>query len=182
MTALNKLDSLIDSGKLANPVVAKLADKFGLIGILSPETQLFEKTMGEFLPAMADTYGARVTNQHEKIFLNTIPRLQQTEAGKRLLVDVLKKKAEADNVRYKVEREILKENNYIPPFNLRDMIEERSRGALEKNYNDTLNLIRYGVESETPKGHVPMLSPSGEMYHIPEDKIESAMKSGLQPV
>lgn len=177
---LARLDKLIDSGKLANPVIAALAKKYDAVGLLSPESQLFEKTMGEFLPSMADTYGARVTNQHERIFLNTLPRLQQTDAGKKLLVSVLKKKNEADNIKYKIKQEILRETKGIPPLNIRDMVEERSQAELEKNYDDVLNIIDQGARRSAPKGTISMMDDIGTLYYIPEDQAENAMKKGLK--
>lgn len=180
LQTLKKLDKLIDSGKLANPLIASLAKKYDFVGLLSPESQLFEKTMGEFLPSMADTYGARVTNQHERIFLNTLPRLQQTESGKKLLVDVLKKKSEADSIKYKIEREILKETRGIPPLNLRDMVEERSKPELERNYDEVIDMIAGGAKESSIPGRVTMIDQLGNVYDIPEEQVNAARAQGFE--
>lgn len=60
----------------------------------SPDSQLFVKTINDFLSAAKDTFGARVTNFEVERFLKRLPSLANTEDGRTLILkqmDVLNK-------------------------------------------------------------------------------------------
>ena len=98
LRTLELMEGLINSKKLATPVIAREADKSGSVGLLSPESQLFQKSLGDFLPKISDVYGARFTNQHEKTFLSTLPSLNQTDEGKRKVIRMLRTELEGERI------------------------------------------------------------------------------------
>lgn len=169
---LDFMDKLVDSNKLTNPVVAEVADRYGILGLLSPETQLFQKALGQFLPNMANLYGARVTNQHEKIFMNTLPRINQTDAGKKKLIQMLKIENNSRIIKRDMYRQIMKENKGVPPLDINEQVDKRARPLLDKNFEDMMRLVS--------GDKIRVRLSDGRVGLIPSDKLSQAAQLGAE--
>lgn len=184
LRTLNLMESLVDTKKLSNPVIAQLADKFNMVGLLSPESQIFQKALGQFLPSLGDIYGARVTNQHEKIFLSTLPRLNQTDTGKKKVIKMLRTELEGEKIVRDAYYDILKENKGTPPMDLERRIHERTKEALDKNYEKLLAEARSSnqakVSVQPSEEMVSVISPDGKRGKIPKKYLNTALKQGYK--
>lgn len=176
LRTLNLMESLVDTKKLSNPVIAQLADKFNAVGLLSPESQIFQKALGQFLPSLSDIYGARVTNQHEKIFLGTLPRLNQTDAGKKQVIKMLRAELEGERIVRDAYHDILKKNKGIPPMDLEQKVHEKTQAALDKNYEKLLEEIGISPSDEM----VVVISPEGKRGKIPQKHLNAALNQGYK--
>lgn len=172
---LSQMENLIKRGKLSNPVIAKLADKFGLVGLLNPNSQQFQALSVGFLQNAKNIFGARVTNYDIQTYMDKIPRLAQTDAGKNALIDNFRALGKAAEVRNKVKNKIIKENNGIPPMNIEERVEERAAPELDKLFSE---FNRSMLQNKSQSGKILMRHPNGALGEVPEDKVNEAVQKG----
>lgn len=144
---LNRMEKLIENGKLNNPTFASALQTlkngtggsllFGHIGIdlenlLSADSQEFNKLSQDFVKNAKDIFGSRITDSDLKSFMKTVPTLSQSDAGKRAVIKNLKLMNKADEVRNKVARQLLKEYGNNLPLDFQSEVEERAKPELDK--------------------------------------------------
>lgn len=144
-------------GSLAGPLAVPAALAGGVIGALvSPFAGLIknfirsgdadieevEKLSADFVKNIKDTFGARVTDLDLRSYMQTIPNLMQTDAGKERVIENLrlfnglaKKEAEAF-------RDIVKKNNGKRPFDIEQQVQER----LNPYYDEIIKGIESTIE------------------------------------
>lgn len=173
---LDQMERLISKGKLTNPVIAKLADKFGLVGILDPSSQQFNALSVGFLKDAKNIFGSRVTNFDLQTYIDKIPRLAQTDQGKKVLIDNFRTLGEASKTRNKVKNQIIRENKGTPPFDLEEEVNRRASPELDK-LSEKFN--RSFLEaSKSPSGKIFMKSPDGIFGEVPPDRLQEALQKG----
>ena len=96
-------------------------------GFLSGDAEAFNKVLANFQRGVKDVYGGNVTNREMDQFLKTIPTLYHTPEGRELIFSGMKKYYRAGKERAKVEREIIKNNNNVPPQDLHEQVNEKFR-------------------------------------------------------
>lgn len=137
---LNRMEKLIESGKLNNPQFASLLKtlKHGiwglgidLSGLLSPESQEFEKISGDFVKNAKELFGNRITDTDLKAFLATIPNLSQSNDGKAAVIRNLKLMNKAAEIREKTARSLLKKYGTKPPLDFEAEVEEKIKPELD---------------------------------------------------
>lgn len=175
---LNQMERLIKSKKLTNPVVSKLADKFGVVGLLDPTSQQFNALSVGFLKDAKTIFGSRVTNFDLETYLDKIPRLAQTDAGKKALIDNFRTLGEASKIRNKAKNQIIKQNKGVPPLDLEEQVSEKVSPQLDK-LAEKFNKSFY-ESSRSASGKYLMRHPNGTLGEVPQDKIEEAIKKGYQ--
>jgi len=130
---LDRMEKLIDSGKLNDPAYAALIKTishgifgFGidLTSLLTPESQEFNKLSKDFVKGAKAYFGSRLTDTDLRTFLETVPDLSQSDAGKRAVINNLKLFNEADLSRKKVAEQIIKDNNGRRPSDFDSQVEE----------------------------------------------------------
>lgn len=129
---LNQMENLINTGKLSNPIIAKFADKFGLIGLLDPTSQQYQGLSVGFFKDLKNLFGAAVSDLDLTTYINKIPQLTQTDKGKRVLIDNFRVLGEASQVRNRIKNQIVRENGGIPPLDLQEQVEKKSAPILNK--------------------------------------------------
>lgn len=120
---LDRMDELLNSGKLNSPLFAALVKRFtkGIFGFgldvtsqLSPETQEFEKLSTDFLKEAKNTFGSRLTNFDVDTYLKTVPSITQSDEGKRRVIQNLRSFNEAAIIKKKAVNDIISEYGYRP--------------------------------------------------------------------
>lgn len=84
-------------GKLTsgvNPMTGELI----LPEAANPETELFVKTVNNFISAAKETFGARVTDFDLKSFMNRLPKLSNTKEGRDLIIKQMNYLAKLDQL------------------------------------------------------------------------------------
>lgn len=133
---LSQLQSLVDTHNLADPRVAKLMDKIGLTGLLSPESQMFNASLKKFFAGLKDIWGSKITNIDTQLFEKMLPSLLQTDEGRAAVIKMLSISADADLIRSDAYTQIMRENKGKIPFDIEAQVDERSSDLLEKNYKE----------------------------------------------
>jgi len=171
---LDQMESLIKTGNLTNPVISKLADKFGLIGLLNPSSQQFQALSVGFLQNAKSIFGSRVTNYDLQTYLDKIPRLAQTDAGKKALIDNFRTLGDASKIKNTIKNKIIKENNGVPPLDLEDRVNEVS----DKELNNLWQKFNKSFYKKSPSGKILMKHPSGAIGEVDENNVQTALSKG----
>lgn len=141
---LNRMQKLIESGKLSNPIFHSLLDTiehgvfgFGinLYSLESPESQEYQKLTANMLKNIKEVY-PKATNLDVQMYLKSLPNLSQTNEGKLRNIAILKNVAQAKEIRKKEMDKILKENNGKFPRNFQEQLNERVEPQTDEMYQD----------------------------------------------
>jgi len=116
-------------GGLVSPVVGVLRS---IQRLTSPDTEEFEKLSSQFISGAKSIFGARITDQDLRAFMQQIPTLSNTDAGKKKIIRSMKIANEAEHARAKAMKEIIKENHGKRPADLAILVEERAQSELDK--------------------------------------------------
>lgn len=186
---INQLTNLNNGGKLPTGIekFLKVDWKKGFLRLpatANEETQLFVKTINEFIKGAKDSFGARVTNFELDTFLQGLPTLANTESGRRLILkqmDIINKltKLEKDSLK-KVYRKYGRGN--ISSIKA-DEIAEQMREPEEKKLIDDFYRVPqeqkiYEAKKNTPSGKVAV-ELAGKYGHLTEEAaIEAESRGG----
>lgn len=124
---LNRMRTLTEKGDMRDPLLNSVLKRFNLDidALKTPDQQEFEKLTQDFVKNARSVFGGRITNFELESFLKTIPRTENTKEGRLRIIENLELMGKGAKLRQEVMRDIIRENNDIPPFDLEDQIEER---------------------------------------------------------
>lgn len=135
---LKRLEHLINQGKVVNPTEDHMqrwlsgALKINLKDLRGADTEEYEKIVAGFIKNAKKIFGARVTNFDLKAFMKTLPELSTSHEGKMRLISSMKAAVEAQQLRYKELKKLMKENDgHIPPY-AQMKVEERIKPQIDK--------------------------------------------------
>ena len=135
---LDELDfqsGLNESGKLVSPAYysALKAAHLDIPALLqSPESEAYIASTKNFISNARQIFGGRVTNFELDQFLKTIPTLENTKEGRKIILSKMKNVAQAKVQRYKAYEEVLRESKGVPPLDLDEQIERKLDKKLDK--------------------------------------------------
>lgn len=138
---LDRMQELIDTGKLSSPLFHNFLNTLahGLWGVgldlhflESPESQEFSKISNDFIKGVKDVFGARVTDLDLKSYLKTIPTLSQTNEGKERIIRNLKISNQANKIKEKVAKSIIRANGNQIPADLALIVDEAVSPKLDE--------------------------------------------------
>lgn len=139
---LKRMEKLIESGNLNNPAFVSLLRSLrhgiggyiglDLTGMLSGETQEFDKLSNDFVKNIKDIFGSRITDQDLKSFMATIPQSTQTNEGKRAVINNLRLFNEAAYLREKAASALLKKYGNKPPLDFEEQVENLVKPKLDE--------------------------------------------------
>ena len=108
----------------------------------NPNIEKFEKNSASFVQFAQDVLGGGVlTNEKLKAYMDTVPTLMQTDAGKELIINNLLAMTEFQKKQASTLREILKENDGFLPLNVEQIVRDRMTKDREELQNKVLNNI-----------------------------------------
>lgn len=96
-----------------------------------PTTEEFEKLSNDFIKGAKDIFGARITDADLKAFYQMIPTLMNTDRGKLAVMRNMRLFNEAQHIRTKEMKKIIKKEGYRP-INLPELVEENVEPQLER--------------------------------------------------
>jgi hypothetical protein len=131
---LDRMEELEKTGKLDTPGYVEFLKRSGLDipALMNPESEEFQKLAAGFLRDAKSVFGARVSNFEIEQFLKTIPSLSQSADGRRRVIANLKYLQRGNLAYAEALREITRENEGIPPYDLADQIDDRIDAKLDK--------------------------------------------------
>lgn len=139
---LDRMQKLVDSGKLNRPELANLVKGFKIpftsthIGLpqnwLTPESQEFDKLSTDFVKGAKNVFGSRMTQGEVDLFLKTVPSLTNSDEGKKVLIRNLKLMNDAVKVKKNALDAIREANGGTYPANLDELVEEVAGPRLEQ--------------------------------------------------
>lgn len=153
--------------------------------LLNADTQLFIKTINEFVRKARDSFGARVTNFELDKFLQGLPTLANTEEGRRLILeqmDVINKlnQLEASSLKEVYRHYGLRGIDQAQAEEQAEKIRASKQKELEKRFdrvvlkNDILE-----ARPNLPEGH-SMVLHQGKIKFVRDEDLEKAKKAGAQ--
>lgn len=137
---LKELENLSQTEKLDSPILAKLSDKLGYPGLLSPQSNMFESSLKKFLTSGKAIFGSRMTNYDTQLLIKMFPTLLQSNAGRQAVSAQLRKMAEGEIIKAEAFNDIMRENKGVAPYDLEERVDALSEAKLNKNYEEFENL------------------------------------------
>jgi hypothetical protein len=170
---LREMTSLIDSKELISPLYASILKRLGLdyAVLKNPASEAFEKFSTGFIKGLKDVFGGRISVQEMITFLKTIPSLENSDTGKRLVARALQSAADGAVLRGQETDKIIAEyekRGQAPPYNLQRIVEQRLRpklDALAEQLHQDLEGIR--VEAARIKKEKPGFFSRGKKRKAP---------------
>jgi hypothetical protein len=158
ITRLDRMQELVQRGNLPkgwfNAALESISDRFGidLSGIQGADTQEFKKLSKDFVKNAKSFFGARITDQDLRTFLQTVPNLSQSDEGRQRVINNLRNMEEAKLVRKDALDKILKANKGKRPANLEEQIDKIAKPRLDKLAQE-FKAGTYGVQhkKQTPE-------------------------------
>jgi hypothetical protein len=149
---LKKMENSINKGNLPNaqlwslltkaenaPYVGGLASVFvdpikSLVKFYhgAADIEEFEKLSNEFVKDAKQYFGSRITEKEVQMFMQTVPNLMQTDAGKKKIIDNMRSLNQLTGIEAKAARSIIKENGGIPPIDIEQQVQDKIASKLDK--------------------------------------------------
>lgn len=109
-------------GALSGPLAgaAKSLIKSG-----SPDIEEFEKLSADFVKNAKQYFGSRLTDADLRVFMQTLPTLMQTDAGKKKVIENLSSLNELAQIESKTARSIIRDNGGIPPIDIEQQVKDK---------------------------------------------------------
>jgi hypothetical protein len=189
--SIKQLNTINERGKLPKNLekLLKVNLKTGDVRIspslTNPDTQLFIKTINEFVRKARDSFGARVTNFELDKFLQGLPTLANTQEGRRLILeqmDVINKLNQLDASSLK---------KVYRHYGLRGIDQsqakeqaENIKGAKQKELEDRFDRVVLKndileARPNLPEGH-SMVLHQGEIKFVKNEDLEKAKQVGAK--
>lgn len=141
---------LADSGKMDSALYITALDRLGLPDALkSPETQAFQSMEKEYLKDLKSIFGGRISNLEMSTFLKSIPRATNSPEAQKMIMDRLDAYYKAKQLKFKTMRQIIKNNNGIPPLDLQEQVQEKT-AKKEKQYAEKFKGLKGGEKEPDP--------------------------------
>jgi hypothetical protein len=120
------------AGALSGPLAgaAKSYIKSG-----SPDVEEFEKLSNDFIKNAKQYFGSRLTDADLRAFMQTVPTLMQTDAGKKRVIENLRSLNELAEIEVKAARSIIKENRGVPPIDIEQQVKDKISNKIDKVAN-----------------------------------------------
>lgn len=140
---LERMRELLNAGKLSERGWQTAIEEGSHLMFIGPffgmlkafdnaDTQEFRKLSFDFLKDAKEIFGSRITDTDLRTFLQTVPTLQQSNAGKRRIINNLTAFNEAALIKQKAANEIIKEHKGFRPINFQELVDERADNELNK--------------------------------------------------
>jgi len=137
---------LIESGKMDPALYVSIVDRFlPYSSLKSPETQAYQALEKEYLKDLKSIFGGRITDREMSTFLQSIPRAENSPEAQKMIMARLDAYYKAKQLKYKVMRQIVKDNNGIPPLDLQEQVQDKT-GTKEVQYANQFLGIPKGAE------------------------------------
>jgi hypothetical protein len=147
---LSKMENLIDKGKLPHAgiwsALSKIEHAPYISGLTAPfadaikswyksgnsDIEEFEKLSNEFVKNAKQYFGSRITEREVAMFMQTVPTLMQTDAGKKKIIDNMKSLNQLVEIESKAARSIIKANGGVAPVDIEQQVQDKIGDKIDK--------------------------------------------------
>ncbi len=98
----------------------------------SPDIEEFEKLSNDFIKNAKQYFGSRLTDADLRAFMQTVPTLMQTDAGKKRVIENLSSLNELAEVESKAARSIIRQNHGIPPIDIEQQVKDKIENKIDQ--------------------------------------------------
>ena len=172
LARLDRMQALEETGKLEPGAWVSFLDRIGFKAALNPESQEFEKLVSDFTANIKDRFGARVTDLDLRVFLQSIPTLQNSKEGRQRIYKTLRDLRQIEIDEYNAMRDIVKDSQnkgQALPFDLQEKVADRMDASYDK-FSEKFK-EDYGNQAEQRLGERVNLSLSdGRTISIPKEQ------------
>ena len=171
LARLDRMEALEKTGKLEPGAWVSFLDRIGFKAALNPESQEFEKLVSDFTANIKDRFGARVTDLDLRVFLQSIPTLQNSKEGRQRIYKTLRDLRQIEIDEYNAMRDIVKDSQnkgQALPFDLQEQVADRMEATYDKfskNFKQA-----YKQDDQGMAGQVKILLKDGRRIAIPKEQ------------
>jgi hypothetical protein len=150
---LSRMEKLNNEGNLGFPLLNSIvkAASHGIFGhgfdinyLMTADAQEFDKLSKDFIKDAKSIFGARITDQDLRAFMDRIPTLSQSKEGRRRIINNFKNFNEASEIRENASEKIIEANHGRRPRNYDSLVEKVAKPELDA----LANKFESGLESE----------------------------------
>jgi len=173
---LDRLEELEKTGKLDTPGYVEFLKRSGIDipALMNPESEEFQKLAAGFLRDAKSVFGSRVSNYEIEQFLKTIPSLSQSPEGRKRVIANLKYLQRGNLAYAEALKEVTKENEGIPPYDLTEQIDDRIDSKLDKISQKFKADLEKPVPRSSPKLATALGSVLGSVVGFPGTLLKAA--------
>lgn len=175
---LSRLEELEKEGKLDTPGYVEFLKRsgFDLPALMSPGSEEFQKIAQTFMRDAKTYLGSRISNFELEQFLKTIPSLSQSPEGRKRVISNLKYFNRVSLEYNKALKEVIAENDGVPPLDLLEQVDEKADKRL-----DTLSTrLKEDLAKPVPTGQNRLItalqSTLGSVIGLPGTLLQGASK------
>lgn len=177
---LLQMQKMASDSELISPTAAVFLEALGIpLGALDdPSSELFQKVSQDMLKGLPESYGSRILKVEVENFLKTIPQLQNSPEGRRMIASNMLKLGEMKEVFYKEMRKKQMEavdNNEKLPKDFEQRIFDQTLPQINKIQQEFSKLSEI---KSVPKNTIPFFNPSGNVEFVPKDLQQWALDNG----
>jgi len=153
---LDRFEELEKEGKLDTPGYVEFLQRAGLDipALMNPGSEEFNKIANNFVRDAKNYYGGRVSNFEVEQFLKTVPSLSQSPEGRKRVIANLRRLNQGAVEYFNTAREITKENDGVPPYDLSEQVEER----IEPKLNKLADRFKEDLKKKVPAGQNKLIT------------------------
>jgi hypothetical protein len=157
-----------------------LLSKAGIpLGVLNnPESEEFDKLSNQLTRTIQNYYGSRILQTEFHNFLRQIPTLQNSEEGRKRIIDNLRKAQIPKQLEYDAYKQVMQENGGKRPVDLKERITEKLIPSLDNWLKDMRQSIDKTLPHDVPSGTLIVIAPNGMKKAIPKDQVANALAQG----
>lgn len=151
----------------------------------SPETQLYVKTLNDFLVNAKDSFGSRVTNFDLASFMKRLPTLANSKEGRDLILKQMKIINDINQLHDKSLKEVydhygVGKINAQQARQIADKRSEKQKQNLIDQYDRLDGLMDEMEPQKNESRKISMIAPDGRKLSVPEADVERLEKLGAK--
>lgn len=177
---LDRMEELEKEGKLDTAGYTEFLKRSGLDipALLNEGSEEFNKIAANFVRDAKEYFGGRISNFEVEQFLKTVPSLSQSPEGRKRVIANLRRIEQLGVATYDAYKEVLRENNGVPPLDLGEQVDEK----LDKKREAITERFKKDLAKPVPQGQNQIVTAIqtglGSLVGAPS-KLLSKAQSGL---
>jgi hypothetical protein len=194
--SLNLLEELDETEKvgegLHNLNINPLTGSLFVPKVATPEEQLFVKTVNDFTVKAKDSFGARVTNFELDRFMQRLPTLANSQAGRRLIIGQMRIVNQINQLEKRALQDVfdqygIRNIDYADAENIARKKINDQKNELKKEYLSLEQLAKKedaeliaNIKRNVQEGYSPLRKPDGSIKQFPTKNVPNLLEKGYK--
>ena len=163
-------------GPTANAFLETLGIPLG--SLENPGSEVYQKISQDLLKGLPESYGSRILKVEVDNFLKTIPTLQNSPEGRRMIASNMLKLGEMKEVYYDEMRR--QQQNFIDenkpyPRDFQQRVLDNVRPQMNRMNQE---FVKMNNITHVPENTSPFFNPQGEIEFVPNELVQWAIDNG----